>query len=85
LLAVIGEVRDAAVVFGWQRALIEATGAIEDEPELRVIDRTRAIIFHALPQDVADAAMAQGAARDDDTIVQLSRSAMERLERSFTA
>ncbi len=85
LLAVIGELRDAAVVFGWQRALIEATGAIEDEPELKVIDRTRAIIFDALPHDVAEAAMAQGAASDDDTIVQLSRSAMERLEQSFTA
>lgn len=85
LLAVIGEVRDAAIVFGWQRALIETTGAIEDEPERNVVDRTRAIIFDALPDHVATAAIAQGAASDDDTIVQLARSAMERLERSFSA
>jgi hypothetical protein len=85
LLAVIGEVRDAAIVFGWQRALIEATGALEDEPERQVIDRTRALIFDTLTPGEAEAAMAQGAASDDDAITQLARSALERLEQSFSA
>ncbi len=37
LLALAGEVEAAVVIFGWQRALIQTTGALEDEPEVEVI------------------------------------------------
>ena len=79
LLALTGELRDAAVVFGWQRALIEATGAIEDDPEEQVIERTRAMIRSELGEE-ADELIAQGAASEDDAIIHLARAALDRVE-----
>jgi predicted ATPase len=80
LLAVIGDVQTAAVIFGWQRALIEATGALEDAPERAVIERTLAMLHSALPGAEADALIAQGAVLEDDSITNLARTAMEQLE-----
>jgi predicted ATPase/class 3 adenylate cyclase len=82
LLALAHETEAAAVIFGWQRALIKATGALEDEPEIDVIARTLERIYAALPTDEADAAMARGAATDDETITRTALAALERLERS---
>jgi voltage-gated potassium channel Kch len=80
LLALAREVETAAVIIGWQRALINATGALEDEPEIDVIARTLELVYAALPTQEADAAMARGAASDDDTITRIALAALERLE-----
>jgi predicted ATPase/class 3 adenylate cyclase len=79
LLAVVGDTRTAAIIFGWQRALIEATGALEDAPEQEVITRTSELIHSALPSE-ADALIAQGAVLADDTITNLARTALEQPE-----
>jgi predicted ATPase len=81
LLAEQDEVDSAAVILGWQRALIQATGALEDEPEVDVIARAMELIYAALPTEEADAAMARGAASDDDSITRLALVALDRLER----
>ena len=80
LLALVGEVEAAAVIFGWQRALIQSTGAVEDEPEVDVISRTLELIYAALPTDEADAALARGAASGDEIITRLALGALERLD-----
>ena len=82
LLAMVGEVESAAVILGWQRALISATGAIEDEPEIDVVARTMELVYAALPTDEADAATARGAASDDRTITELALAALERIDRA---
>jgi tetratricopeptide (TPR) repeat protein len=79
LFAVAGEAEAAGVILGWQRALITATGAIEDEPEVDVIARALELIYAALPTGEADAAMARGAASDDETITRLALAALDRL------
>jgi tetratricopeptide (TPR) repeat protein len=80
LLGLVGEVQDAAVIFGWQRALIQTMGALEDEPEVEVIARTLELIYAALPTGEADAAMARGAASDDESITRIALAALERLD-----
>jgi predicted ATPase len=82
LLALVGEVEPAAVIFGWQRALIQTTGAIEDEPEVDVLTRALELIYAALPTDKADAALARGAACGDEMITQLALDALERLDKA---
>ena len=83
LLAVMQEIEPAAVILGWQRALIQATGALEDEPEIDVIARAMELVYAALPTDEADAAMARGASSDDETITRLALAALERLDRAI--
>ena len=83
LLASASEAEAAAVILGWQRALIQATGALEDEPETDVIARTLERVYAALPADAADAAMARGAASDDETITRLALAALQRLDRAI--
>jgi hypothetical protein len=80
LLAVSAEPAAAAVVFGWQRALIRATGALEDQPEVAVVDRTLELLHGALPAAEVDAAVARGAASDDASITRLALAALERLD-----
>ena len=82
LLAVAQEMEAAAIILGWQRALIQATGALEDEPEIDVIARAMELIYAVLPTDAADAAMARGAASDDEAITRLALAALERLDRA---
>jgi hypothetical protein len=80
LLALNGEIETAAVILGWQRALIQATGALEDEPEVEVIAKTLELIYGALPTDEADAAMARGAATDDEAITRMALGALQDLD-----
>jgi voltage-gated potassium channel Kch len=80
LLALAGEVQAAVVIFGWQRALIQTMGALEDEPEVEVIARALELIYAAMPIDEADAAMARGAASDDETITRTALDALERMD-----
>jgi tetratricopeptide (TPR) repeat protein len=82
LLAIVGETEAAAVIYGWQRALIRATGALEDAPEIDVIARTLEAVYAALPTDEADAAVARGAASDDETITRMALAALQRLDRA---
>jgi tetratricopeptide (TPR) repeat protein len=81
LLAVAGEPEAAAVVFGWQRALIETTGVIEDESEEEMATRTRALVRGALAPERADVAIERGATGDDESVAQIARAALMRLER----
>jgi predicted ATPase/voltage-gated potassium channel Kch len=80
LLALAGEVQAAVVIFGWQRALIQTMGALEDEPEVEVIARALELIYAAMPIEAADAAMARGAASDDETITRIALDALERID-----
>jgi tetratricopeptide (TPR) repeat protein len=80
LFAQVGEVDAAAVIFGWQRALIESTGAIEDAPEVDVISRTLQLIHAALPTAEADAAMARGADSDDEAITRLALATLKHID-----
>jgi predicted ATPase len=80
LLAVSAEPGAAAVIFGWQRALIRTTGALEDEPEVAVVTRTLDLIHVALPRTEADAAVQRGTVSDDATITRLALAALERLD-----
>jgi hypothetical protein len=82
LLALAQEAEAAAVILGWQRALIQTTGALEDEPEVDVIARALELIYASLPTDEADAAMARGAVTDDETITGVALEALERLDRA---
>jgi predicted ATPase len=82
LFALVGEADAAAVIFGWQRALIQSTGAIEDEPEVDVIVRTLELLYAALPTSEADAAIARGAESNDDTITRLALAALERVDQA---
>jgi hypothetical protein len=82
LLALGQEAEAAAVILGWQRALIQATGALEDEPEVEVIARTMELIYAALPVNEADAALARGGASGDEKITQLALAAVQRLSDS---
>jgi predicted ATPase len=83
LLALGQEAEAAAVILGWQRALIQATGALEDEPEVEVIARTMELIYAALPVEEADAALARGGASGDENITQLALAAVQRLAQSI--
>lgn len=80
LLAMQGQADAAAVILGWQRALIRSTGALEDAPEVDVVARTLELVYAGLPTGAADAAMARGAASDDDAITRTALAAIERLE-----
>jgi tetratricopeptide (TPR) repeat protein len=82
LLALQRDAQSAAVIFGWQRALIQTMGAIEDPPEVDVIARTLELIYAALPPEQADPAMAQGAVSDDESITKLALAALARLDRT---
>lgn len=85
LLALAGEVQAAVVVLGWQRALIQTMGAVEDEPEVAVITRALQLIYAAMPTDEADAAMARGADSADETITRIALGALERIAPSVPA
>ncbi len=82
LLALSREPEAAAVILGWQRALIQATGALEDEPEIDVIARTMEVVYAAIPTQAADAAAARGAASDDESITKLALAALARIDRA---
>jgi tetratricopeptide (TPR) repeat protein len=84
LLAQANEAEAAAVILGWQRALIQTTGALEDEPEVDVIARTLELIYAGLPTGQVDAAMARGAASDDEAITRMALATLERLDRPQT-
>jgi hypothetical protein len=84
LFAVGGESRAAATVFGWQRALIETTGVLEDEWEQQVAARTLGLIRAAFGTGGADAdaAISVGAASGDDVVADIAIAALERLEQA---
>ena len=82
LLAMADQAEAAAVILGWQRALIQSTGAIEDAPETDVVARALELIYAALPTDAADAAMARGAASSDEAITRLALSALDQVDAS---
>jgi hypothetical protein len=84
LLAVVEEAETAAVVLGWQRRLIQETGAIEDAPETDVIARTLELLHAALPGDAVDAAMMRGSSTDDETITRTALAALQRLHGAAT-